>query len=246
MVHLKVNSFKTRYAEVSADSISSVGLACGEFVAIDDDLPIYLANFQYVSSSMLRKNFLRRNAGIRNVEPYSDSGALFHNLALQTSDRIECQCLSSKYKKFSAQKNVSSNNLLNALDQLRTWHDGIFYDWVDEGTLERSLYWRDEIGVRWKARPDLVTSGAIVELKTFSGRNQKRFLKHPQRQGYLIQAGLYLHAYQELFDQELDFIFICVDLNPPFKIQANSLTCDERKRALDLVDLAKKAYLCLP
>ncbi|MBT6185104.1 MAG: hypothetical protein HOI07_10225 [Betaproteobacteria bacterium] len=105
-----------------------------------------------------------------------------------------------------------------ARDKLNQWSGELFRDWIHSGFTERSIYWKDQADHQWRVRPDIVTKGLVIDLKTFSGNNQKRFLKSLNRNGHLIQAALYLEGIERLYGDPIGFAFLCIDLTSPYRI----------------------------
>ncbi|MBA4740379.1 MAG: PD-(D/E)XK nuclease-like domain-containing protein [Burkholderiales bacterium] len=215
-----------------------------ECVAIRDTLSEYLGREEYVSSSKLRSaysSFKRRN---KEISRSSILGAIFHRLVLEEPDDFNLDMTEitngwtdHRLSQFDLQ------NIKGARNQLNQWSNKLFCDWVSLGDVETSIYWKDESGSSWRARPDIITEDFVIDLKTFSGKNQKRFLKNRDRNGFLIQAGHYLDGLKYLHHRSFNFGFLCIDLTKPFRIQLDILEEPQLVRAEELLSEAKEAYI---
>ncbi|MDA0237039.1 MAG: PD-(D/E)XK nuclease-like domain-containing protein [Proteobacteria bacterium] len=224
-------------------NISPLILKPGECLAIQDSLNDYLARTDFVSSSDLRSQY-HEAKGVRSSPSRGvGAGSVFHRLMLEESEDFELDLLTLT-DDWLAGANRSSGCRLDqsdlhrineAREKLNHWSGHLFSHWINLGQVETSIYWKDEACSQWRARPDLVIQDLVVDLKTFSGKNQRRFLKSRDRHGYLIQAGLYLEALRRLNDRPLGFAFLCIDLTPPFDIRLDVLDKAQIILAQDLI-----------
>lgn len=212
-------------------------------VAIRDTLSDYLAQVEYVSSSNLRSVYLSTERRSNKIPRRSLLGAIFHRLVLEESDgfnldmaEINDGCTNHRVSQPELQ------NIKGARDKLKQWSNKLFCDWIDMGSTETSIYWRDDSGHSWRARPDLIVGDLVIDLKTFSGKNQKSFLKNQSRNGFLIQAGHYLDGLKYLDDRPYRFGFLCIDLTAPFRIRFDVLDTSQIVLAKELLFQAKKTY----
>jgi hypothetical protein len=171
-------------------------------------------------------------------------GAIFHRLVLEESDGFNLNM--AEINDGWTNHKVSQpelQNIIGARDKLKQWSNRLFCDWIDMGSTETSIYWRDDSGHSWRARPDVIVGDLVIDLKTFSGKNQKSFLKNHSRNGFLIQAGHYLDGLKYLDDRPYRFGFLCIDLTAPFRIRFDVLDKSQIVLAKELLFQAKKTYL---
>ena len=223
---------------------SSLQLNLNQCVAIRDTLSEYLSRKEYVSSSNLRSGFSSSGQTSKERSKRSTLGEIFHRLVLDEPDGFNLDV--SVINKGWTDRRLSQSELQNikgARDQLNQWSDKLFCDWVDFGQVEMSTYWKDESGYSWRARPDIVVDDFVIDLKTFSGKNQKRFLKSQNRNGFLIQAAHYLEGLKHLHSRPFKFGFLCIDLTVPYRIRLDILERSQLVRAKELLSEARRAYI---
>ena len=201
-------------------------LKSNECFAMEDTLDEYLAQVDFVSSSDLRS--FRGNVGRRdgNASIRMQIGAIFHRIMLEEDEDFQISAIGMKNSCFPEPLKLFTSYLTQtdyrhlkiARDKLNQWSGELFRDWIHSGFTERSIYWKDQADYQWRVRPDIVTKGLVIDLKTFSGNNQKRFLKSLNRNGYLIQAALYLEGIERLYGDPIGFAFLCIDLTSPYRI----------------------------
>lgn len=111
------------------------------------------------------------------------------------------------------------------MEKLRNMQDAFFSHTLVSGALnnafiERSVFWRDEAtGVDCKARPDIVTDGLILDLKTTEDAGIKEFSRSAFNWRYHVQAAMYLAGASAALKQEFkEFVFIAIEKEPPFAI----------------------------
>jgi hypothetical protein len=102
-------------------------------------------------------------------------------------------------------------------------------DWLSQGERELSIYWSDEAGAMWKARPDCFTSDIVMDLKTTSDCRPDAFRRTRERLDYDVQAAHYVEAVSRLTGKEPRFAFVAVELREPYSV---------RVYELDIADLA--------
>lgn len=104
-------------------------------------------------------------------------------------------------------------------------------------TAEMSLYWTDpDIGARCRARPDQVTTDAlVVDLKTTANASADAFQRDAWKFRYHVQAAFYLDALRTLRHPAESFVFIAVEKEAPYLVQVFVAT-DE------FVDAGRVAY----
>ena len=224
---------------------SSLQLHPSQCVAIRDTLSEYLSRTEYVSSSNLRSGYSCFGRKNKEIPKRSILGAVFHRLVLEEPDGINLDVAMINNGWTDHRLSQSElQNIKGARDQLNQWSDKLFCDWVDLGEAETSIYWKDELGYSWRARPDMVVDDFVIDLKTFSGKNQKRFLKNQDRNGFLIQAAHYLEGLKHLHHRPFNFGFLCIDLTAPFRIRFDVLEKPQLARARDLLSEANSLSPC--
>lgn len=84
------------------------------------------------------------------------------------------------------------------------------------GEPERTLVWRE--GPTWcRARPDLLTPGTIIDLKTAENADPSDWIRRSMiAGGYHVQAAWYLRGAAALLPEpDRDFVCLVVELEPP-------------------------------
>ncbi len=108
---------------------------------------------------------------------------------------------------------------------------------TEKGSVEMSLFWTHSTGVKCKARPDLIREdGIIVDLKTCASASSREFARDAYKYRYHVQAAFYLDAAAGVGIEADTFVFLCVEKEAPFLVQA--FECDE-----ELIALGRKEYL---
>jgi hypothetical protein len=100
-----------------------------------------------------------------------------------------------------------------------------------DGVKELSIYWTDEEGRRWKARPDCFTDEAVVELKTTVDVRPRAFTHTRRRFGYDLKAAHYVEAMRRLTGVAPRFLYVAVELNAPHYVWVYELSAAELARA---------------
>ena len=221
--------------ELAASAIDR--LRPGDVFACDEPMTDYLTRTQFLSSSNLRKKMVRVEGEENRQTKSLHRGQLFHELML-TKDIKPVSEVTYVGVHDSEQK-----ALRLAQEALMGWSDGEWSSWTSQGICDRSIYWRDETGHRWRARPDLIIDGLIVDLKTFTSSNMRRFLKHEDRKGFLIQAGHYIDACQRAYRKTFSFSFLCLSFSNPITITLDSLSDEDVERANMLLRKSKAGIL---
>ncbi len=102
---------------------------------------------------------------------------------------------------------------------------------IDAGMKELSIYWTDELGRRWKARPDCFTDELVLELKTTGDIRPRAFARTRRRFGYDLKAAHYVEAVQRLTGRTPRFMFVAVELTSPHYVWAYEMSGAELARA---------------
>jgi hypothetical protein len=121
--------------------------------------------------------------------------------------------------------------LASARDAIRAYPRAPLARWLDEGVKELSIYWTDEAGRRWKARPDCFTDEIILELKTTGDVRPRAFARTRRRFGYDLKAAHYVDAVRHLTGRAPRFAFVAVELAPPHYVWLYELSAAELARA---------------
>lgn len=112
-----------------------------------------------------------------------------------------------------------------------------------DGIAESSLYHTDEeTGKLVKVRPDWITEGVIVDIKTAIDGSPEGFSKACFNFGYHIQAAMYSEVTEKVTGRTIDdFVFIVVEKKEPYAVAVYRTSRDmlfkgheEYRAALDL------------
>jgi hypothetical protein len=224
-----------------------------------EPLSDYLGNIEFVSSSQLRRFARSGLTGLQlpdaGVVTGTVMGEAFHALVLEPEafERGYLVLLDAA----GDQHAVSEQGLMD-----RTWLDAWQWsalcgarnallackqaplaDWLANGRKELSIYWRDEEGIGWKARPDCLAPGIVFDLKTTSDCRPEAFRRTRQRFDYDLQAAHYVETVAHLTGQEPRFAFVAVELNAPYAVWVHELCGSEIDTARARLGELKKAYI---
>lgn len=130
--------------------------------------------------------------------------------------------------------------LAGARDAVRACPRAPLAEWIDAGMKALSIYWSDETGRRWKARPDCFTDEIILGLKTTGDVRPRAFARTRKRFGYDLQAAHYVDALRRLTGRTLRFAFVAVELQPPYYAWLHELAPADLDRAGTLLELARQ------
>ena len=87
------------------------------------------------------------------------------------------------------------------------------------GKAEQSYFWEDlRTGLPCKCRPDYLRPGFCVDYKTTQDASPEAFQRSAYRYRYNVQAYWYLHGLRLNGMQDLDFVFIVQEKEPPYAI----------------------------
>ncbi len=121
--------------------------------------------------------------------------------------------------------------LVAARDAIRAYPRAPLGRWLDAGMKELSIYWTDDAGRRWKARPDCFTAEIVLELKTTGDVRPRAFARTRRRFGYDLKAAHYVDAVRHLTGRAPRFAFVAVELAPPHYVWLYELSAAELARA---------------
>jgi hypothetical protein len=230
-------------------------LADPDCFAVREPLETYLARESYVSSSMLRR-FARgatphpppslERTGLGEalhaflLEPERfEQHYLLVDSAQSTAARLSEEDVLSRYW-IDRREHAA---LLWAREAIQRYTRAPLADWLAAGAKELSIYWVDERGARWKARPDCFTEEIILELKTASDVRSSAFARTRRRLGYDLQAAHYTDAVRRLTGRNPRFAFVCLELERPRSLWMHELTADELARAGSTLEALRGRYL---
>jgi hypothetical protein len=131
--------------------------------------------------------------------------------------------------------------LVGARDAIRTYPRAPLGRLLDEGMKELSIYWSDELGRRWKARPDCFTDEVVLELKTTGDVRPRAFARTRRRFGYDLKAAHYVEAVRRLTGRTPRFVFVAVELTAPHYVWTYELSDAELARGAAELAAARAA-----
>jgi len=224
-----------------------------------ESLADYLANSDYVSSSQLRR-FARHGLLARSAGPGafdgSAMGEALHALVL------EPEAFETRYLvlKGSAPSNryVSENEamrrewldawqwtaLVKAREAILSCTRAPVAEWLLRGSKELSIYWNDEAGRKWKARPDCFTEEVVLDLKTTVDCRPEPFARTRERLCYDLQAAHYVDAVSRLTGGGRPrFAYVSVELSSPYAVWVHELSASELESATGRLREVRTAFL---
>jgi exodeoxyribonuclease VIII len=222
-----------------------------------EPLAAYLAATEYVSSSMLRR-FARGEA--HTATGYADDGRSRLPQALH-SVMLEPGRFEQDYFVLDADLTIHAygdkSDLLDRIwlssaehaglramqESIRSYTRAPLAEWLDSGVRELSIYFTDEAGGRWKARPDCFTESLILELKTTQDVRPAAFARTRRRFGYDLQAAHYVDAVRRLTGRTARFAYIAVEPRAPYYVWLHELAADDLERAADALAEVRQDYV---
>lgn len=222
-------------------------------------LATYLSRTDHGSSSMLRR--VLRSGPEAAHTPFEDDGAqrlaqALHALAFEPARFAQDYLvLGSGFPAGAAEDDALDRiwlsrgefaTLAGARDAIRAYPRAPLAHWIDAGMKELSVYWTDEAGRRWKARPDCFTDGLILELKTTGDVSPRAFARTRARFGYDLQAAHYVDAITRLTGRTPRFAFIAVELRAPHYVWLHELSRAEIERAARDLAIARDRLSAAP
>ena len=229
-----------------------------------EPLAEYLANREFVSSTQLRR-FSKSGLTASQLDngglaTGTVMGEAFHVLVLEPelfsqqylvlSDSHQGQWGSSGQTPSEAELMRRGwvdawqwSALCHARDALLACRQYPVADWLRAGTREMSIYWCDEAGRRWKARPDCFTTDIVLDLKTTRDCRPAAFKRTRERFGYDLQAAHYVDAVARLTGKAPQFAFLAVEMNTPYSVWVHKLEVDQIRAARRLLDELKHDYV---
>ena len=212
-----------------------------------EPLDAYLARVDHVSASALRRSLhtAERAAALRiEDDPSQRLAQALHALVLEPArfareyfvlDRDAPTPSGDEQPDAPAGRVWLSSGeyaaLVSSRDAIRAYPRAPLARWLDEGMKELSIYWTDDAGRRWKARPDCFTDELVLELKTTGDVRPRAFARTRRRFGYDLKAAHYVDAARHLTGRAPRFAFIAVELTPPHYVWLYELSAAELARA---------------
>lgn len=222
-----------------------------------EPISVYLAQTGYVSSSMLRR-FARGEAHAERG--YVDTGQSRIPQALHAAmlepGRFEREYFvldpDAPEMAFGEKDDLLDRVWLSSAEHagLRAMQQAI-RDYpraplaaaLDSGVRELSIYWTNETGARWKARPDCFSEDTIYELKTTQDVRPAAFARTRRRFGYDLQAAHYVDAVRRLTGRTPAFAYIAIEPRPPYYVWVYELPPADLDRAEEELALTRSRYL---
>jgi len=93
-------------------------------------------------------------------------------------------------------------------------------DLLRGGDVEKSFFWRDEAsGLIAKARPDILHTNMIIDLKTIADASFKAYQRDMLARGYYIQGAMIRDAVQQLEGRDIsNVVNVCIEKVYPYSI----------------------------
>lgn len=109
-------------------------------------------------------------------------------------------------------------NQVRAMGERIKSHD--IYELIKDGECEASYFWEDaHSGLALKARPDVVTHNAVIDLKTTASADARSFQLAMVKYGYHIQGAMCLEALSQVENRHIDTVInVCIEKSYPYAI----------------------------
>ena len=222
-----------------------------------EPLAAYLARADYVSASTLaraaRTGDVLRASRIEN-DPAHRLAQAFHALVLEPArfaldyfvlDRAPDASPASGEPETTGQRTWLSSAeyaaIAGAREAIRAYPRASLARSLDDGMKELSVYWTDESGRRWKARPDCFSPELVLELKTTGDVRPRAFARTRRRFGYDLKAAHYVEAVRRLTGRTPRFAFVAVELTAPHYVWLYELSAAELGRGAAELAAARAA-----
>ncbi len=221
-----------------------------------EGLAAYLSDADHVSSSTLRR-FARGSATPHAgfVEDGSQRLPQALHAALLEPGRFACDYFaldSTRVEECDEKSDLLERIWLSSAEHaalldmraaIRSYPRAPLSAWLESGMRELSIYWTDEQGGRWKARPDCFTPDLILELKTTQDVRPALFARTRARFGYDLQAAHYVDAVRTLTGRTPRFAFIAIEPRAPHYVWLHELAPAEIAAAGARLATLRQAYL---
>jgi PDDEXK-like domain of unknown function (DUF3799) len=224
-----------------------------------EPLAAYLARADHVSASMLRRaahDAGRARAARIEEDPAQRLAQALHALVLEParfareylvldrdSPAPSAEELPDALERRTWLASGEYARLAGAQEAIRAYPRAPLARLLDEGMKELSIYWSDELGRRWKARPDCFTAEVVLELKTTGDVRPRAFARTRRRFGYDLKAAHYVEAVRRLTGRPPRFVFVAVELTAPHYVWLYELSAAELARGAAELAAARAAFL---
>lgn len=222
-----------------------------------EPLEDYLATTGYASSSMLRRT-LRGETHVErpfeSTSPEMKMGEAMHAFLLEPAWFARAYAVPRLGEPADAFADPAAlmeriwlgpeeyETLLWARDAIERHAREPLAQWLREGIKELSIYWTDEAGLRWRARPDCFTPEIILEVKTVQDVRKRRFGRLRRRRMYDLQAAHYIDAVTRLTGRRPRFAYITIEARRPRALWVHELGFAEIDRALTDLNQARAVF----
>ena len=233
-------------------------IAPGRSEARRESLAQYLANREFASSSELRRLARFGPDAVRRADAGgftgSKMGEALHALLLEP-DVFESQYLvldgSLPRNKVLSEREAMNREwldawqwtaLVKARDAILACPQAPLAEWLARGEKELSIYWTDQAGSKWKARPDCFTEEIVLDLKTTADCRPDAFARTRERLAYDLQAAHYVEAVSRLIGGRPRFAFVAAELEPPYAVFVHELAGGELDVAIERLEEVKRRF----
>ena len=221
-----------------------------------EPLAAYLARADYVSASMLRRaaHAPATRAPLIEDDPAQRLAQALHALVLEPARFAREYLVLDRDSPAPAPEELPDAlerrtwlasgehaQLAGARDAIRAYPRAPLARLLDAGMKELSIYWSDELGRRWKARPDCFTDDVILDLKTTGDVRPRAFARTRKRFGYDLKAAHYVQAVQRLTGRAPRFVFVAVELTAPHYVWVYEMSAADLARATAELAAARAA-----
>ena len=228
----------------------------GVFTRVEP-LETYLASRDWASSSMLRRT-LRGETNVHvpfvSTSPEMVMGEAMHAFLLEPAYFAKNYAVPRLGEPADALEDPETlmdriwlrpeqyESLLWTRDAIERYAREPVAQWLREGTKELSIYWTDEAGRRWRARPDCFTPEIILEVKTVQDVRKRRFARLRRRRMYDLQAAHYIDAVQRLTGKRPRFAYVTIEAFKPRALWVHELGFAEIDAALAALYEARASF----
>jgi hypothetical protein len=111
---------------------------------------------------------------------------------------------------------------------------------------EKSIYWKHEpTGLICKARPDIWNGRIVADLKTTLDAGFRGFQMAAYKDGYFLQAAMMYEALKSIGEPFHNFVYVCVEKNPPHSVALYMLDDDALQFGIDMFhSLMERIAIC--
>jgi len=123
------------------------------------------------------------------------------------------------FEELSAGKTVLNEDQFEQLRDMveSTKNTEIANTLLNNSVFEKSIYWTDEeTDIQFKCRPDVWSSNMIIDVKTATESDMKRFVRSSLDYGYMLQAGMMFEACKAIGKPFKMFVSLVVEKEAPY------------------------------